>query len=130
MKIVSTVFIIILIIASFVLAFHFNQKASSSNKGLEQERYLRMNAEQMLQETEEEVVSLKSEITSMKSKVERLERVAEQTKAFNEDLKLHLERVSKAKESLESKLQDLESIMDDSVEGNVSDTLKDGAKMP
>jgi len=111
MRIVIIALIIILILGSIGLAFRFNQKASYANKELEQERYLRLTTEQMLEETSQQREALKTDLNKAQETIKGLSRVTEQTQAFNNDLKDRLEKASRIKESLEMKLKELESVL-------------------
>ncbi len=111
MRIVIIAIIIILVLSSIGLAVRFNQKAVYANKELEQERYLRLTTEQMLQETNQQKQNLEENLNKAQDTKKGLSRVAEQTQAFNNDLKDRLEKASKVKEALESKLKELENIL-------------------
>ena len=111
MRIVIMALVIILILGSVSLALRFNQKASYASKELEQERYLRLSAEQMLEETNKQRESLKNDLEKAQETIKGLSRVAEQTQSFNNDLKNRLEKASQVKESLELKLKELENIL-------------------
>ncbi|MBF0522661.1 MAG: hypothetical protein HQL24_06355 [Candidatus Omnitrophica bacterium] len=108
MRIVVIALIVILVVTSFVLAFQFNQKAFRANRNLEQERYLRLTAEQAIQEAAQQKEDLKNNLSKAQETIKGLSRVTEQTQAYNKDLKERLEKASKAQEELEAKLKALE----------------------
>ncbi|MBF0385426.1 MAG: hypothetical protein HQL27_06095 [Candidatus Omnitrophica bacterium] len=111
MKVVIILLIGILVVSSFVLAFSSNKKATGASEELNQERYLRMVAEEGLVSAKTKIGSLESEMERAKGKTQSLERLIEQKDIVLEDLKGRVNKAEKAKDELEKKVKELEAAL-------------------
>lgn len=107
------IFLVSLIILSAValgLAFRFNRHVSQAQTDLNQERYLRMTAEENLEKANAKIVSLEGELAKNQNKSKSLEKVIDQTSAMNKDLQARLEKANAVQEDLEKKIKQLEPV--------------------
>lgn len=110
MKAVSIIFAIVLTVASIGIAVNASKYSNEARTELEEERYLRMVAEEDLDKATTKVSSLTSKLDSLQTKLKNVERLLDQTKASNKDLKTRIDREAKLKKDLELRIQELEKI--------------------
>lgn len=98
----------ILVIAIFVfcaaLVGQFYMQGLKAKKLMEEQRFLRLQAEEDLQKVKIEVSSVTTELDRIKKKAENLESVVSETKALNDDLKKQISDLSDQKNSLEQRV--------------------------
>ena len=110
MRIFTVVLSIILAILGCVLAVQYYQGASKAENDLHQERYLRMVAEEGLEEAKTKIQSLETEIARLKEKIANLDRIVTQEKAKNNSLKSRLDEALGAKKDLEKEVEALKRV--------------------
>jgi len=74
-------------------------------KGLEEERYSRMVAEESLQKNAAKLSTMQEQIKSTSDKMAKIQDIVEQEKGVNADLKKQYAQLAEAKEALEAKVK-------------------------
>ena len=97
MKNVIILFTVSISILSVVLALRYNQSAFKASDELNNERYLRMTAEESAEQAKAKISSLEAELAGLQSKVDGLEKELEQSKAINADLEIRLKEAESSK---------------------------------
>ena len=110
MKATMVVLAIMLTVLSAGLAIRYNLNASNALKDLNQERFMRMTAEESLEKSNDKISSIDAELKRTQSKMNGLEKALEQANAFNEDLKSRLNKAAEIKNNLDGKIQELEQM--------------------
>jgi predicted RNase H-like nuclease (RuvC/YqgF family) len=110
MKILLNIFGGVIAVISIVMVVRFSQVAKTAQQALDEERYLKLTAEEQLENVKNKVGSLESDLTRAQSKVSSLEKVLDETKSYNSDLKTRLDKASEIKTDLEQKLEELEQV--------------------
>ena len=86
MRVLSYIFIGLIIVVSISAAIRYSQATSKARNDLNQERFLRMEAEEKLSKFNLKMASLETEVDKQKARIQTLERLVEQTNTFNDDL--------------------------------------------
>lgn len=107
--IIAGFFILVCAVSSF-LVYEYNKKASTARDSLNQERYLRMVAEENVEKSNSRISSLESELARSQKKIKTVEKLVEQTQVVNKNLESQLDKVLELKGSLESKIKELEQV--------------------
>jgi len=81
------------------------EKEHRALKGLEEERYSRMVAEESLQKNAAKLSTMEAQIKSTSDKMARIQDIVEQEKGVNADLKKQYAQLAEAKEALEAKVK-------------------------
>jgi len=74
-------------------------------KGLEEERYSRMVAEEISQKNASKLSTMQEQIKSASDKMAKIQDIVEQEKGVNADLKNQYAQLAEAKEALEAKVK-------------------------
>ena len=74
-------------------------------KGLEEERYSRMVAEESLQKNAAKLSTMQEQIKSTSDKMAKIQDIVDQEKGVNADLKKQYAQLAEAKEALEAKVK-------------------------
>jgi len=101
---------LLVIAISCGLAFRYGRYATNARADLEQERYLRMVAEENVQAFHAKLETLEAELKRSQNKIKAVEKVAEQNQAINVDLKSRLDKILEIKDRLEAKIKELEHL--------------------
>ena len=104
MKDVILVVAALVVVALSVLSVRMNEKATKFSKGLEEERYSRLVAEESVQKSAAKIVALSSELKSAQGKMAKVQAILDQEQNVNADLKAQFDRLAQAKSQLEEKL--------------------------
>jgi septal ring factor EnvC (AmiA/AmiB activator) len=105
MKDIVLVISLLLMVGLSVMVVRFAQKADKAGKGLEEERYSRMVAEETLQKNDAKLTILQELLKEDRNKMAKIEDVLDQEKNVNSDLKRQYDELTQAKAGLEDKLQ-------------------------
>ncbi len=81
------------------------EKEHRALKGLEEERYSRMVAEESLQKNAAKLSTMEAQIKSTSDKMAKIQDIVEQEKGVNADLKKQYAQLAEAKEALEAKVK-------------------------
>lgn len=81
------------------------EKEHRALKGLEEERYSRMVAEESLQKNASKLSTMQEQIKSNSEKMAKIQDIVEQEKGVNADLKKQYAQLAEAKEALEAKVK-------------------------
>lgn len=81
------------------------EKEHRALKGLEEERYSRMVAEESLQKNAAKLSRMEAQIKSASDKMAKIQDIVEQQKGVNADLKKQYAQLAEAKEALEAKVK-------------------------
>jgi chromosome segregation ATPase len=81
------------------------EKEHRAVKGLEEERYSRMVAEESLQKNASKLSTMEAQIKSASDKMAKIQDIVEQQKGVNADLKKQYAQLAEAKEALEAKVK-------------------------
>ncbi len=81
------------------------EKEHRAIKGLEEERYSRMVAEESLQKNASKLSTMEAQIKSASDKMAKIQNIVEQEKGVNADLKKQYAQLAEAKEALEAKVK-------------------------
>ncbi len=81
------------------------EKEHRALKGLEEERYSRMVAEESLQKNASKLSTMEAQIKSTSDKMVKIQDIVEQEKGVNADLKKQYAQLAEAKEALEAKVK-------------------------
>ena len=92
------------------LAIRYNQNASGAQKDLDQERYLRMTAEENLEKATQKIHSLETEAQDVKQKLTQLQSDFETIKAAADDYKVRLDKAAEINKNFEDKIKELQNI--------------------
>ena len=95
-------------IVATALAFHYNQISSKAQKYLNEERYGRLSAEEILEKTSGKIHGLEKELANAQLRIKNIEKLLEKSNSNNTNLKSQLDETSKAKKDLEAKVKALE----------------------
>jgi len=107
MRIVLIGFIIVLLVLSCGLVIRYNQDATHSQEELNNERYLRMVAEENFQKANQLNVTLSTQLTRAKTRIEDTESILEKTEMVNMDLRNRLDKVELTNKTMNKKVQEL-----------------------
>ncbi len=108
MKIAAAILAGILILASLGLVIYFNQKRLHSKKFLDNERYLRLTAEENLEKANSQIRSLERELLRLTDKVENVQKLLDQTQVRNAQLYQEVNKATTVQVLLEKKVKELE----------------------
>jgi len=107
MKNLLIFFAIIIGVSGITLAYSHYQKADKAKSSLNEERYLRMTAEEALTNAEAKVRSLESEFDRTQKKMQTFEKSIEQLKSTNDSLRTQLDRALQSNKAFEEKLKQI-----------------------
>ena len=93
------------------LAIRYNQSASGAQKDLDQERYLRMTAEENLEKANQRVNSLGLELEQAKEQKDKILKDLAVLKSAADDYKSRLDQAAEINKSLEAKIQEVQSLV-------------------
>jgi chromosome segregation ATPase len=96
---------VIIALTSIALAYYQNIKADGAVGELNQERYLRMVAEESLQKSEAAVAKLSGELEAVKAQLANSEKLLKQAQATGRDLQERLNEAEAMKATFESRLK-------------------------
>ena len=82
---------LLIAVGSVFAAYHYGKDSSRAKGELDNERYLRMTAEEDLSKAQNKVSSMESELARVSKKSVSLEKTLEQIKAVNEDYRTRLD---------------------------------------
>lgn len=111
MKIIAIVLAVGLIVFSAALAVNYNASALSTRKDLEQERYLRMVAEEKLERTGAQIRKLESELSRVEREMKGVQDLLDQSQEANDRLQTKLDGAAAVKEALERKIEELQQAL-------------------
>lgn len=111
MKIIAIVLAAGLIVFSAALAVNYNASALSTRKDLEQERYLRMVAEEKLERTGAQIRKLESELSRVEKEMKGVRDLLDQSQAANDRLQTKLDGAAAVKDALERKIEELQQAL-------------------
>ena len=92
---------------SFGIVFRYSNETHRAQSDLNQERYLRMVAEENGEKLKSQVTSLQADLAKRDSKIQVLEKSGEQLKAINGDLKARLDKDAEIMKNMDVKIQEL-----------------------
>lgn len=95
---------ILIALGAVAFAVYSLEKQNKLSKGLAEERYLRMVAEESSQKSAAKLAAFENQIKSTGDKMAKMKDILDQEKGVNSDLKTQYERLAKTKEELEAKL--------------------------
>src|SRR5690348_944960 len=104
MKDILLVLFLLLAVGLSVVVIRFAQKADKAGKGLEEERYSRMVAEETLQKNDAKLAVFQEELKADQNKMTKIADILEQEKDVNLNLKKQYDQLTAAKADLEAKL--------------------------
>jgi len=87
------------------VAVYALERQHKLTKGLEEERYSRMVAEESSQKSAAKLATLENQTKTVDDRMAKLKEVLDQEKTVNQDLKEQYDQLAKAKAELEGKLQ-------------------------
>ncbi len=119
MKVLLIILGVIVVATSISLSVHYHKKSFSAVNDLNEERFLRMVAQEGLDKATTRVSFLEAKISQAKKKVASIRKLADQTELINKDLKVKLEGSLDMKKSLEVKVKELISKLEARVVKNV-----------
>ena len=99
------VVLILIIVGLAAFLMHFAQKATKADKNLEEERYGRLVAEEILQKSNTKMTALENQVKAATGKMAKIQDIVDQEKGVNADLKQQYTKLAEAKEQLEAKLK-------------------------
>ncbi|MFA5088807.1 MAG: hypothetical protein WC552_07220 [Candidatus Omnitrophota bacterium] len=99
---------VLLMIASIILMLNANKNIGHVQKNLDQERYLRMVAEEKLEQASGEMRALQRGLSESEKKIQGIHAILAEGATEKAVLKAELENIARAKEELERKIADLE----------------------
>lgn len=108
MKAVSILFAVVVVVSCIGVSMTSNKKSTKARAELEEERYLRMVAEEDLTKTRKKANSFEQKVKTISKKLDSLQRLLKQTETTNVDLKTRLDRQSQLNTTLENRIQELE----------------------
>lgn len=111
MKIVAIILAAGLVVFSAGLAVNYNAAALGTRKDLEQERYVRMVAEEKLERSGAQIQRLESELSRVEKEMKGVRERLDSAEEANHRLHAQLEETAAAKESLERKIEELKEIL-------------------
>lgn len=111
MKIIAIVLAVGLIVFSAALAVNYNASALSTRKDLDQERYLRMVAEEKLERTGAQIRKLESELSRVEREMKGVQDLLDQSQEANDRLQTKLDGAAAVKEALERKIEELQQAL-------------------
>lgn len=120
MKVLLVIIGVIIVATSISLSVHYHKKSFSAVNDLNEERFLRMVAQEDLDKAKTRVSFLESKISQAKKKVASIRKLADQTELINKDLKMKLKSSLSVKTSLELQVKDLMAKLSAKALGNVS----------
>lgn len=97
-----------LILLTFTLAIHFNQGSIETKRKLDNERYVRLSAEENLEKASAQIRALEDDLARLTSKMNSTEKLLEQARDVNSQLQERINKATAAQESLQQKLQTLQ----------------------
>lgn len=109
MKNLLIFFAIVIGISGTTLAYSYYQRADKAKGNLDEERYLRMTAEESLSHAEAKATSLESELARVQKKMQTFEKSIEQLKSTNDSLRTQLDRALESNKVLEDKLKQVDA---------------------
>ncbi|MDO8674584.1 MAG: hypothetical protein Q7K71_00510 [Candidatus Omnitrophota bacterium] len=104
-KDVVVVILGLLVVGLSVFLARSLEKEHRALKGLEEERYSRMVAEESLQKNASKLSTMEAQIKSTSDKMVKIQDIVEQEKGVNADLKKQYAQLAEAKEALEAKVK-------------------------
>ncbi len=106
----------ILTVSSCLMAISSSQTSRKIQQSLDQERYIRMTAEEKLNDLTGQNNALKAELDVANGKIQSIQAVMEQGKSVNSDLQAQLDSISQIKQSLEKKLTEIQKMTDEAAQ--------------
>ncbi len=110
MKNLSIFIAVLVVIITVIMGLKYNNQAQTSQAELNQERYLRMSAEESLEKANSKITSLEGELSRAQNKLNGLEKRLEQAETMNTDLKARLDKAAEINEGIKKQIQVLEDI--------------------
>jgi hypothetical protein len=104
-KDVLLVICVVMTAGAVFFGVHAIEKQNQIAKGLDEERYSRMVAEESSQKSAAKVAVLENQVKSAESKMAKLKDILGQEKGVNSDLKNQYDKLVQNKASLEAKLK-------------------------
>ena len=104
-KDVILVICLLVAVGAVAAAVYALQKQRKLVRGLEEERYSRMVAEESSQKSAAKLATVQAQLKSSEEKMARLKDVLDQEKGVNAELKSQYDKLEQAKTELESKLK-------------------------
>ncbi|MBI3315182.1 MAG: hypothetical protein HYZ86_04530 [Candidatus Omnitrophica bacterium] len=95
----------LLVVGLSVFLVRSLEKEHRALKGLEEERYSRMVAEESLQKNAAKLSTMQEQIKVASDKMAKIQDIVEQEKGVNADLKKQYAQLAEAKEALEAKVK-------------------------
>ena len=105
------IFLILLIVSSSVgYSIRSYQKADRATGALDEERYLRITAEEDLHSAKQKVKTLEKQLTSEKKSAEEAKEMLAEVQEINQDLQARLKQAAELKGQLEEKIKEIETL--------------------
>ena len=110
MRVVWVFVVLLIVTASIGISVKSYQNAENATGGLDQERYLRMSAEEDLHSAKQKIKTLETQLTTEKAKAQKAEAMTQDLRDINKDLQARLKKAADLQGKLESKIKEIESL--------------------